>query len=424
MYVFPHLSHNVQILTTGTGWNMKLQARETNYGTRIDYVLVTKGLLPWISGGDIQASLKGSDHCPIYVDLHDEITLESGETIALRDAMKQAADLKDPPRIAAKYWDEFSGKQTVLSAFFSKGAVAKKNGNTPTSDTPTPTSTPAPTQILTTPAPTTASSSPEIDRVPTPPAEPPAAKKFKPSQPRHPAQPAQLNKRKSVETPSSSKKRKAVPAKGQATIASFFSKPSASTSTSTLPSTSSSSAHKAQEVIDVDCDDDDDDAPAVPAASDPPTPSQFQSATETSTEDQLDADYRLALALQDAASPSSPSSSQPSSSSSTSTAAAWSTLFAPVEAPRCPVHDEPARLYTVNKQGPNKGKTFYLCARPVGPGWDKGRQERLREEVDPRYRCNFFRWASEVRREAMRGRERAANGGAIPNGGGSGKGRA
>ena len=88
------------------------------------------------------------------------------------------------------------------------------------------------------------------------------------------------------------------------------------------------------------------------------------------------------------------------------------------------MHDEPARLYTVNKQGPNKGKTFYLCARPVGPGWDKGRQERLREEVDPRYRCNFFRWASEVRREAMRGRERAANGGAIPNGGGSGKGRA
>ena len=52
---------------------MRIQARETNYGTRVDYILVTKGLLPWISYGDIQPALKGSDHCPIYIDLHDEI---------------------------------------------------------------------------------------------------------------------------------------------------------------------------------------------------------------------------------------------------------------------------------------------------------------------------------------------------------------
>ncbi|PIL25220.1 transcription factor [Ganoderma sinense ZZ0214-1] len=411
-----------------TCWNMKLQARETNYGTRIDYVLVTKGLLPCISGGDIQASLKGSDHCPIYVDLHDQIILESGETIALCDAMKQSPDLKDPPRIAAKYWDEFSGKQTVLSAFFSKGPVVK-NGDTPLSDTPTPTPTPAPTEAMTTPARTATSSSPEIERVPTPPADPPPAKKFKPSQPRQPSQSNQSTKRKTVETPSSSKKRKSAPAKGQSSIASFFSKPSASASTSASAS-ASSSAQKAQEVIDVDGDDGD--AGAVPTAPDEPMPgisaSHSECTTEASTEDQLDADYRLALAL--AASPSeSSSSSQPSGTSSASTAAAWSNLFAPVEAPRCAVHDEPARLYTVNKQGPNKGKTFYLCARPVGPGWDKGRQERLREEVDHRYRCNFFRWASEVRREAMRGRERAANGGGNGNGNedgsgsGSGKGR-
>ena len=97
----------------------------------------------------------------------------------------------------------------------------------------------------------------------------------------------------------------------------------------------------------------------------------------------------------------SPSDDAPSSSNnSKEKAAAWSTLFAPVAPPRCTVHDEPARLYTVNKQGPNKGKTFYLCARPVGPGYDKGRTERLREEVDHRYRCNYFKWASEVRREA------------------------
>ena len=98
---------------------MRLQARETNYGARIDYVLVTRGLLPWIKHGDILSSLKGSDHCPIYIDLHDEVTLESGETVKLSDAMKQK-DGMQPPRIAAKYWEELAGKQTMLSNFFGK----------------------------------------------------------------------------------------------------------------------------------------------------------------------------------------------------------------------------------------------------------------------------------------------------------------
>ena len=55
----------------------------------------------------------------------------------------------------------------------------------------------------------------------------------------------------------------------------------------------------------------------------------------------------------------------------------------------------------MNKPGPNKGKTFYLCVRPVGPGYDKGRHERLREEVDHQYKCNFFMWASYAMREVM-----------------------
>ena len=39
--------------------------------------------------------------------------------------------------------------------------------------------------------------------------------------------------------------------------------------------------------------------------------------------------------------------------------------MAPVEPPKCNVHGEPAKLYTVNKPGPNKGKTFFLCSRYV-----------------------------------------------------------
>ena len=54
----------------------------------------------------------------------------------------------------------------------------------------------------------------------------------------------------------------------------------------------------------------------------------------------------------------------------------------------------------MNKPGPNKGRTFFLCSRPVGPGYDKGRSERLREEVDHRYKCNFFMWSKDAKRAA------------------------
>ncbi|TFY80734.1 hypothetical protein EWM64_g3273, partial [Hericium alpestre] len=75
-------------------------------------------------------------------------------------------------------------------------------------------------------------------------------------------------------------------------------------------------------------------------------------------------------------------------------------MYLPQQIPDSP--GEPAKEFRVNKPGPNKGKTFFLCSRPVGPGYDKGRSERLREEVDHQYRCNFFKWASELKKEALR----------------------
>ncbi len=375
---------------------MKLQARETNYGTRVDYILVTKGLLPWISHGDIQPSHKGSDHCPIYIDLRDEITLESGEILSLHEAMKQTPDLKEPPRIAAKFWDEFSGKQTVLSTFFGKHAVSKQKGDMPPSSTPAPTpgsgadratatSLPSPDAPIGTPVPaspvTAQSNSSPL------PKPPESSKKLKPSQTMRPSSSiSSTQKRKSSENASSTKsKKQKQQTKGQASIASFFGKPSAASSSSTH------TKQTPQEVIEI--------------VDDPPA------STSEGDRDQLDADYRLALALAEDAdrSPapaSSPSSSQAQPPSSSQNKAAWSNLFAPVPPPKCTVHNEPTRLYTVNKQGPNKGKTFYICSRPVGPGYDKGKGERLRDEVDHRFRCNYFKWASEVRKEAMRERER------------------
>ncbi|XP_067408284.1 DNA-(apurinic or apyrimidinic site) endonuclease 2 [Emydura macquarii macquarii] len=66
-----------------------------------------------------------------------------------------------------------------------------------------------------------------------------------------------------------------------------------------------------------------------------------------------------------------------------SSMARWrAVLPGPVPPPRCPAHGEPCALRTVRKPGPNRGRRFYVCARPPG------------RPDDPRARCDFFRWAS------------------------------
>lgn len=59
----------------------------------------------------------------------------------------------------------------------------------------------------------------------------------------------------------------------------------------------------------------------------------------------------------------------------------WKSLFkGPVRPPLCTGHCEPAVMRTVKKDGPNRTRRFFVCARPAGA---KGNQEA---------RCNFFQW--------------------------------
>ncbi|KAI0642365.1 DNase I-like protein [Trametes meyenii] len=375
-----------------TCWNTKLQARETNYGTRIDYILATEGLLPWIKHGDIQPSLKGSDHCPIYVDFQDEITLDTGETLQLRDAMKQTNAERQPPRLAAKFWDEFSGKQTVLSSFFGKRTASEDIVNDARIESQKSLTT---SELASLSQGVTSQTQPDAILSASQSGLPLASlteapKKFRPLQPA-----PVTNKRRPIEHPvKPSKKQKVV--KGQASIATFFSK----------SSTSKPSAPKANEVIEIE-----DDNEGVDASTSTPLSSHRTGSLSQAEQDQLDADYRLACELAKADAPvddePSPSPSDSgASSSSQQKKSAWSDLFTRVPPPNCTVHGEPTKLYTVNKPGPNKGKTFFICSRPVGPGYDKGKNERLRDEVDHRYRCNYFKWASDVRRDTLRARDR------------------
>jgi exodeoxyribonuclease-3 len=50
-------------------WDLKSRARERNVGWRIDYVFVTREMLPSVKAAFIMTDVMGSDHCPVGIDL-------------------------------------------------------------------------------------------------------------------------------------------------------------------------------------------------------------------------------------------------------------------------------------------------------------------------------------------------------------------
>ncbi len=52
-----------------TWWSNRKGVREKNVGWRIDYALASPGLCEFLEGADILATVMGSDHCPIALDI-------------------------------------------------------------------------------------------------------------------------------------------------------------------------------------------------------------------------------------------------------------------------------------------------------------------------------------------------------------------
>jgi len=52
-----------------TWWSQRLGVRTKNVGWRIDYVLASPAAMPFVRRAFIHSEVKGSDHCPIGIDL-------------------------------------------------------------------------------------------------------------------------------------------------------------------------------------------------------------------------------------------------------------------------------------------------------------------------------------------------------------------
>lgn len=312
-----------------TCWSTLINARPANYGTRIDYTLVSPGLRDWVKAADIQQEVPGSDHCPVYVDLYDERMID-GQMVKLRDLLSNA---KTPPPLAASRWEEFNTKS--LKSFFANGAAVKVAGQTP--------------------SPVKASSS----RVWQPPPRP--AKSATET-----CTTVESDKKAHVDGAVSDTNKKRKTASSAATtpptnkskqlkLGSFFAAPSSKSTSDLTPASASGDEASQSTTIKSDL-------PSKGAAA-------AAAAAADDGDDEVDWDYLYSLPDPDA-----PTESTKSTSQSTSTTAAWSNLFTAPPAPLCTTHSEPCKSYRVNKRDSknNYGRHFWLCSRNVGPNYEKG----------------------------------------------------
>ncbi|KAI7508526.1 hypothetical protein KC364_g47 [Hortaea werneckii] len=65
----------------------------------------------------------------------------------------------------------------------------------------------------------------------------------------------------------------------------------------------------------------------------------------------------------------------------------WSSLFSRPVAPLCEGHKEPCKTMQTKKKGSNQGRSFWMCARPLGPSGNK--------EKGTQWRCPTFIWSSD-----------------------------
>ncbi|KAI3630527.1 hypothetical protein MIR68_011962 [Amoeboaphelidium protococcarum] len=92
---------------TYTCWNTYISARDGNYGSRIDYILVSKQLKDSVVKADCMADILGSDHCPVSANLRLPDSL-------LQLSNKESAFLQCPP-LCAKFYPEFKAQNSLLS---------------------------------------------------------------------------------------------------------------------------------------------------------------------------------------------------------------------------------------------------------------------------------------------------------------------
>ncbi|KIW25436.1 exodeoxyribonuclease III [Cladophialophora immunda] len=326
-----------------TCWETKVNARPGNYGSRIDYVVCSHDMKDWFSDANIQEGLMGSDHCPVYAVLKDTVFADGVERHTLdivnppgmfvNGVRKQEWSNKCLLPMSGKLIQEFDKRQSIRDMFTRKPSLPKAKSSIGDTDT-----NGAAVDAAVTMAAVAGADAPT----------PSEADDF--SALTKTASNVSTNikgisgKRsgRATEAPTAAKRSKTAPqatsngiGKGQQSLRGFFASKS-----STAP------APRVDEPLI--------EAKIEKAPQDPPIP-------------------KAAPSLEDEA-------------ASFSARQTWGKLFSKPVAPKCE-HGEPCKTMQTKKPGANCGRSFWMCARPLGPS---GKQEK-----GTQWRCNTFIWASD-----------------------------
>lgn len=357
-----------------THWEQKINARPGNFGSRIDFVLVAESMRPWTKDANIQEGLLGSDHCPVYADFHDIVATSDGD-VNLLDIMNPAGTfvdgerkrewkVQDIPAFSGKRLQEFDKRRSIKSMF-----AAPKVKQEPKQE-------PAPLQqvaddsnVKLEEASDTKTSTLKFSQSSS------ATTNLDDSTKRKATTTTKLAPAKKQKSDNTSSNGSAPAAKGQQSLKGFFQpKPTILTKTaSTTNHTDDANADFESNASAA--------GPASPAATartcdsavlqSPSTPSQQPAATPTSVNTNP-----------------SPTTSLSNFEARSATSATWSALLnSRPTAPKCEDHGEPCKTMQTKKKGSNQGRSFWMCARPLGPS---GQKERGTE-----WRCGTFIWSSD-----------------------------
>ncbi|KAI4726417.1 apyrimidinic endonuclease [Aureobasidium sp. EXF-10728] len=377
-----------------THWEQKINARPGNFGSRIDFVLASGSMREWFVHADIQEGLMGSDHCPVYGEFKDVVNVEGDDgrsEVKLIDIMNPPGvfsngirqkdwNIKDLPPFSARLMPEFYQRRSIKDMFKKPTAptvpaIAATSSNSQAGTT----STSQPVQ--------------STDKLP---ATNGSASVAAPSS-QIAVSPSSDRKRKASETstsqttkkqkPTSSITSKAAPAKGQKSLKGFFqSKPKPE---EPVESVNGNGLDTSETVV--------------------PTDSKERVGNFTPSEAACSTSTPRSLSTKDLTSPANAQGSPVISDSPSRFEAqslplddddemvydpivnkeSWQTLFRKPAAPLCESHEEPCKSMQTKKKGENQGRSFWMCARPLGPSGIK--------EKGTQWRCPTFIWCSDFK---------------------------
>ncbi|XP_029291533.1 DNA-(apurinic or apyrimidinic site) endonuclease 2 [Cottoperca gobio] len=320
-----------------TCWSTLTGARQTNYGTRIDYIFADCQLAKeQFVAADIMPEVEGSDHCPVWGQLSCSLLPSS-----------------KPPPLCTCYLPEFVGKQQKLSRFLVK--MDQK-----------------PCQ------------SGQRDALPGSQEEEERRENLKPCGAGNISGKKRLFTSDSVVPKGKKTKTVKTSSTPQGSLLSFFKPKLTNASPSTeapvrqcekTPSVDKvTSSQNSQKAFTTSASSDTSSVPDAELVCDG-SPQLCTSSTTEEKDKRMETKHLTAQ----------PNVGRSDSKKGASLVFWKSVLHGPPPPPSCKVHGEPCVLRTVKKEGPNMGKQFFVCARPQG------------HASNPEARCNFFAWVDKVK---------------------------